>query len=603
MKELRAKHTLALKKLGANADACERIINGACRLVPAFTTRAATDSLQPGCQAHRDLAETLWEDNHKTILPFVWFSKHFPPRKHVVPFMHTYDEGIVKCVMQYVLDYAPTLGLSSYVLKESARALGQIKMLRSAFLPVQTRAGGASLKCTGMVAEEYKAAARWLLKWLVAILDGKEEKKSARKTPKKADDIDEWTGPEARIFLQERGLGTKRKDYMPMAPDDPYGYGVTSPAQLNYPIKADHARVVAKANWQKEPVSWKTDVASLRRMLVAAHNLVNYASLKHWNEDVAAGFEDRRKKFMVAAEEADKKFRQGDCEPHKTFLLRKSVLAGLYAHADQSWAFGPIRLLDEALGEKFVQYLKRRYRRSHGKGGAHRQAERAERLRNLDKFRITEPTMTGELAGVPEEVCACVSSLVDTVCATAMDDDVCDMVADWCNGSEDEAALIYAALAEDDAEIEMMGTTQLSAIAEELADRHGSRRVDVTVHKSTAALTTALADGDVLLMWKSSSGVGGDNMLYAEVTSHELNTHGRNLQKVQMKLAGTDTIGPFHWMHLDCVDEAKEESILHLRLEPVLLLRKPQRQSGRENKWWVVGKDYTEFDGTKWFHA
>ena len=50
-------------------------------------------------------------------------------------------------------------------------------------------------------------------------------------------------------------------------------------------------------------------------------------------------------------------------------------------------------------------------------------------------------------------------------------------------------------------------------------------------------------------------------------------------------------------------DEAKEESILHLRLEPVLLLRKPQRHSGRENKWWVVGKDYTEFDGTNWFHA
>ena len=83
------------------------------------------------------------------------------------------------------------------------------------------------MKCTGMVAEEYKAAARWLLKWLVALLDGKEVKKNTQKTPKKPSDIDGWTGPEAREFLQGLGIKTKRKDNMPSAtaePKDPYGW-------------------------------------------------------------------------------------------------------------------------------------------------------------------------------------------------------------------------------------------------------------------------------------------------------------------------------------------------------------------------------------------
>eukprot|EP00946_MAST-07B_sp_MAST-7B-sp1_P004937 g4937.t1 len=542
-------------------------------------------------QAYKGLLGRFWHDNYKKVLPFMWFSKHFPLHKFVVPFMHTYDEGIVKCVMQYVTDYGSTLGLSSFVMKESSKALEQVKLLRSAFLPVQTRAGGASLNCTGMVAEEYKAAARWLLKWLAVILKGKQGVEQAPEFPKEPGDIDKWSGVKAREFLVSRGLGTKRKDYLPVPPEDPYKYGSMTRSDLRKPVSAQHARDVAKANWQKEPVQWSTDVASLQDMLVSAHNFINYASMRIWNEDVAAGFEERRKKFTCATEKADKKFRGSSlqCEPQKTLLLRKSVLAGLFAHADQSWAFGPLRLLDEALGEKFVQFLKQRYRRSHCRGGARKQAQTAEKFRNMEKFAMTEQSV----AGVPEEVVVCVHSLVYNVCMSELVNEVCSSV-------EDVASRICSALAADDMD-DRAGFVPQDVIEEELADRRGSRRRDVSVHKNSNVLRKAMSEGHVLTMWKSSSGVEGQDILYAELPSGEKDPFVRKLQRVRMETAGVDDVLSVHWMALSLDGDVNEESILHLRLEPVLLLREPQINQ-LENKWWAVSKDYTEFDGERWFH-
>lgn len=66
--------------------------------------------------------------------------------------------------------------------------------------------------------------------------------------------------------------------------------------------------------------------------------------------------------------------------------LRKSIFIGLLSHVPQSAVFGPIRLIDEAKAEGFIKFLKRRLRKSHGKGGAGALARGLELERNASSF-------------------------------------------------------------------------------------------------------------------------------------------------------------------------------------------------------------------------
>jgi hypothetical protein len=431
-----------------------------------------------------------------------------------------------------------------------------------------------------MMGEELGAAGRWIFKWLAAAMEGRGRDESETACPADAAAVLSWPAPKCRAFLVARKRKLSRLENLPAADaPDPFGLRGMTPVELKREVRHDHAKALCAACWNVPPLHWQTDVRTLRRQLISAHNLFALSGTKVVNANMLSAFELRRKAYMRDTEAADKLFRDADAKPQTHLLLRKSMLAELPAHAREMEEYHAVVEKDEADGEKFVQKVKDRFGKSNGKGGASKQAETAERVRNLERWGFTM-----------SEAAQSLQEAVDP-----------DQVTEWTAVST--PAHVGAELRDDGA------ATSEFAIAEELADRRGSRRPDVTVHSNLADISTGLETWSVMAMWRSLAEDRESNVLYAEVVSQENRTFYRKLCRMRMDLVEVDSDMWVYWMKLrldgPCVPV--ETCVTPLRLEPVLLLRKLPTENGttisNNNKWWVLGTDRAEYRNGRWDYA